>query len=391
MTNALREILEDGDLLDFKNYIKLLVSQERRFFLRNDIVFFFRQYCDESKKSAEFKENSSMQQFLRKIQELFVQGDRIALQHRYDIARYRYYLLRLDGAYMEEIEVQDYLDLKDRYILQLSTNGRHLELDFKPFYDYSPSIRDTRTIGNGIRFLNRYMCSNIFSNPVQWHRKLFEFIKLHRHNGRQLLVNGNLIGDFDTFLTTLADAIKWLRGLDPDLAYEVVQTQLQQRGIEVGWGNTVHRIGETMQMLIDLLNEPTDEEFQRFISRVPMPLISKIAIISPHGWFGQTNVLGRPDTGGQVIYILDQVRALERHLLEEIRLTGLDVAPKIIVLTRLLPEAQDTTCGQKREKIFETQDGLILRIPFRDKDNNVVKPWISRFKIWPYLEAFADD
>ena len=391
MTNKLSEILEDGDLLDFKNYIKLLISQERRFFLRNDIVFFFRQYCDESKKSAEFKESSSMQQFLRKIQELFIQGDRIALQHRYDIARYHYYLLRLDGAYMEQIEVAEYLDLKDRYILRQSTNGTHLELDFKPFYDYSPSIRDTRTIGNGIRFLNRYMCSNIFSNPGQWHRKLFEFIKLHRHNGRQLLVNGNLIGDFDTFLARLEEAVKWLRGLDPDLPYEAVQTRLEQRGIEVGWGNTAHRIGETMQMLIDLLNEPTDEEFQRFISRVPMPLISKIAIISPHGWFGQTNVLGRPDTGGQVIYILDQVRALERHLLEEIRLTGLDVAPRIIVLTRLLPEAQDTTCGQKREKIFETQDGFILRIPFRDKHNNVVRPWISRFKIWPYLEAFADD
>ena len=33
---------------------------------------------------------------------------------------------------------------------------------------------------------------------------------------------------------------------------------------------------------------------------------------SPHAWFGQSGVLGLPDTGGQVVYILDQVRALER-------------------------------------------------------------------------------
>jgi sucrose synthase len=391
MTNKLFDILKETDRKDFRNYIKLLSEQERCFFLRNDIVFYFRNYCDLNDKSSEFKEQSSMYLFLKKIQELFIHEDHIALQHRYDIARYRYYKLRLDGGYMEQISVQAYLDIKDRYILQQSSNGTHLELDFKPFYDYSPSIRDTRTIGNGIRFLNRYMCSNIFSNPDQWNRKLFEFIKLHRYNGRQLLVNGNLIADFETFQSRLEDAVKWLEGIDPDIAYRDVEAKLQQRGIEVGWGNTVQRVRESMQLLINLLNEPTDNEFERFISRVPMPLISKIAIVSPHGWFGQTNVLGRPDTGGQVIYILDQVRALERHLLEQIRLTGLEVAPKIVVLTRLIPEALDSTCDQKREKIFETRDGWILRIPFRDRNQTIVRQWISRFKIWPYLEDFAED
>jgi sucrose synthase len=158
----------------------------------------------------------------------------------------------------------------------------------------------------------------------------------------------------------------------------------------VGWGNKVGRILETMQILIDLLNEPNISLMEEFISRVPVPMVSKIAILSPHGWFGQTNVLGKPDTGGQVIYILDQVRALERHLKEEMRLSGLEVKPNIIVLTRLIPDAGDTTCGQRKEKIFETENGWILRIPFRDSNYNVVPHWISRFKIWPYLEDYAD-
>jgi len=122
-----------------------------------------------------------------------------------------------------------------------------------------------------------------------------------------------------------------------------------------------------------------------------MPLISKVAIVSPHGWFGQTHVLGKPDTGGQVIYILDKVRALEKHLKEETRLSGLDVSPKIIVLTRLIPEAGDTTCNEKRERIFQTENGWILRVPFRDQNYNVVPHWVSRFKVWPYLENFAED
>ena len=38
-----------------------------------------------------------------------------------------------------------------------------------------------------------------------------------------------------------------------------------------------------------------------------------------------------------------------------------------------------------------SENGYILRVPFRDSQYNIVKHWISRFKIWPYLEKFAED
>jgi sucrose synthase len=387
----LDELIEKNERKDFKEYITLLVNQDQAFFLRNEILYRFRSYCDDKDKPQKFRDSSSIFEFLKKVQELFILEDRIIILHRYEIARYRYYFLRCDGDFMEEIDRRLFLDFKDRCVLAGKRNGTPLHLDFVPFYDYSPSIRDTRTIGNGIRFLNRYMCSNIFSRPSEWNTKLFDFIKLHKYNGRQLLVNGTLIKDFETFVNILERTIKRLKDRSSETPFAAVETELKQSGIEVGWGNTVGRILETMQLLIDLLSEPTVTLMKQFISRVPMPLISKIAIISPHGWFGQTNVLGKPDTGGQVIYILDQVRALENHLREEIRLTGLAVEPKIIVLTRLIPDAGDTTCGQRKEKIFQTRNGWILRIPFRDKNYNVVPHWISRFKIWPYLEDFAAD
>jgi sucrose synthase len=78
-------------------------------------------------------------------------------------------------------------------------------------------------------------------------------------------------------------------------------------------------------------------------------------------------------------------------LKRELQLTGLEITPKIIVLTRLIPESEDTTCNQRLEKIFNTENGWILRVPFRDNHYNVVKHWVSRFKIWPYLENFAED
>ena len=391
MENVLTEMLTKVDRKEFKEYISLLQQQEAAFFLRNDILYWFRQYCDLNKKNSRFREKSSMSRFLKKIQELFQIEEHIAILHRYEIARYRFYLLRGDGEHMQTIDSHHYLDLKDRYVQQHSRNGTPLHMDFLPFYDFSPSIRDTRTIGNGIRFLNRFMSSNIFNRPEKWQEKLFEFLKMHQYEERQLLVNGEVIQNREEFFQQLEKAIAWLKTKGREVPYRSIAKKIKRFGFEVGWGNTVGRVLETMQLLSDLLNEPTAERFEQFISRVPMPLISKIAIISPHGWFGQTNVLGKPDTGGQVIYILDQVRALEKHLKREIEASGLDVTPKIIVLTRLIPDAGDTTCDQKKEKIFETDDGWILRVPFRDKNYDVVKHWISRFKVWPYLETFADD
>ncbi len=391
MNNLLQTIISKKDIKDFKDFIMFLTNQENKFLLRNDILLAFLQYCDINKKSKTFHDKSSITVFLRKVQELIISKSHIAILHRYAIAKYNFYLFHNDEEFVEEISIPEYLDIKDAYISKSSWNDKHLHIDYMPFYDYSPSIKDSKTIGNGIRFLNRYLCSNIFQNPDEWNAKLFEFIKLHKYQEKQLLVNGSIIKDPQTFFKELEKMIEWLKSKNSDAPCSSVESRMEIAGFEVGWGNTVGRIIETMQLLVDLINEPTDTLLEQFISRVPMPLISKIAILSPHGWFAQENVLGKPDTGGQVIYILDQVRALEKYLHERLQLTGLDVNPKILVLTRLIPDAGNTTCNKSREKIHETQNSWIVRIPFIDKNLNVIKHWISRFHIWPYIERFAED
>ncbi|MGA7143940.1 MAG: sucrose synthase [Desulfobacterales bacterium] len=391
MKNLMGSLIRKNEHKDFKEFISFMSNQHQTISLRNGIIHLFREYCDKNRKTKKFRENSSLFQFFKKAQEMFITNEHLVLMHRWAIARYRFYMVRRDGEYMEEISLSRYLDLKDYYARQKKDDGYHLHIDFMPFYDFAPSLRDTRSIGNGIRFLNRYLSSNIFSRPDEWNTKLFEFIKLHQYNGRQLLINGTFTNDFERFCIELEHLLEWLRKKKPETPFASVEARMKKSGFEVGWGNTVGRITETVETLLDLINEPTDKLLERFISRVPAPLISKVAIISPHGWFGQTNALGKPDTGGQVIYILDQVRALERHLKTEIQLTGLDIEPQIIVLTRLIPEAEDTTCNQRKEKIFHSDTGWILRVPFRDNQYNVVKHWISRFKIWPYLETFSED
>jgi sucrose synthase len=171
---------------------------------------------------------------------------------------------------------------------------------------------------------------------------------------------------------------------------DALNRELRRLGFESGWGRTPERIRETMELLLDILEAPSPGNLERFLGR--MPMIFSIAILSPHGYFGQSNVLGKPDTGGQIVYILDQVRALEREMRESIHEQGLDIEPQIVVVTRLIPEADGTTCDQRIEPILGTENARILRVPFRHhKSGEVIPQWISRFEVWPYLERYAID
>jgi len=182
------------------------------------------------------------------------------------------------------------------------------------------------------------------------------------------------LSEADTLLSDLEDGTDWQRAL-------------RKLGFEPGWGRSPDRVRETMGLLARVLDEPDPEVLARFLARVPM--VFSVAILSPHGYFGQSDVLGKPDTGGQVVYILDQVRALEQAMRRSLHDQGVDVEPHIVVLTRLIPGADGTTCNQRLEPILGTRNARILRIPFRDRERQVVPHWISRFEIWPYLERYA--
>ncbi|KAK7271555.1 hypothetical protein RJT34_27546 [Clitoria ternatea] len=68
-------------------------------------------------------------------------------------------------------------------------------------------------------------------------------------------------------------------------------------GFERGWGDTAERVLEMMRMLLDILQAPDPSTLEKFLGR--MPMVFNGVILSLHGYFGQANVLGLPDTGGQ--------------------------------------------------------------------------------------------
>uniref|UniRef100_A0A2P2MKL5 sucrose synthase n=1 Tax=Rhizophora mucronata TaxID=61149 RepID=A0A2P2MKL5_RHIMU len=77
-------------------------------------------------------------------------------------------------------------------------------------------------------------------------------------------------------------------------------------------------------------------------------------------------------------------------MLLRIQRQGLDFKPRILIVTRLIPDAKGTTCNQRLERVTGTDHTHILRIPFRS-DKGILRKWISRFDVWPYLEKYTED
>uniref|UniRef100_A0A5B7BXS1 Sucrose synthase n=1 Tax=Davidia involucrata TaxID=16924 RepID=A0A5B7BXS1_DAVIN len=287
---------------------------------------------------------------------------------------------------VEQLSVSEYLRFKEELVDGGINDHYVLELDFEPFNATFPRPTRSSSIGNGVQFLNRHLSSIMFRNRDSL-EPLLDFLRAHKYKGHVMMLNDR-IQSLSRLQSALAKAEDYLSKLPPDSPYSEFEYALQGMGFERGWGDTAQRVLQMIHLLLDILQAPDPSTLETFLGRIPM--VFNVVILSVHGYFGQANVLGLPDTGGQVVYILDQVRALENEMLLRTKQQGLDVTPRILIVTRLIPDAKGTSCNQRLEKVSGTEHTHILRVPFRT-ENGILRKWISRFDVWPYLETFAED
>ncbi len=367
--------------------LRRLAKLGKPFLLKSDIWDEFERFCREE-GPAELLE-STLAEAVRRTQEAVVQLPWVYLAIRHRLASWLYVRFHVEGWQMEEVGVSEFLRFKETLVSSRPEDGDWmLEVDLAPFNREFPKLKEARSIGRGVEFLNRRLSSQLFDEIGKGDRRLLDFLRVHRHRDLQLMLNSR-IEDVAHLRVSVRRALDHLAKRPADETWTDVCPDLQPLGFEPGWGRNASRMSETLHMLSDILEAPEPATLERFLGRIPM--IFSIAILSPHGYFGQANVLGLPDTGGQVVYILDQVRAVEREMRQRIADQGLDIEPQILVVTRLIPEARGTTCDQRIEPILGTQSARILRVPFRNERGDVVSHWISRFDIWPYLEGFSID
>ena len=363
-----------------------LKAMDRKFLLWSDLVHAYEEFC-ETEVGAPLLE-SDLSSIMRHAQEAVVDEPFITLAVRTRVGRWQFVQVHTEEMRCRELTVAEFLDIKERLAVGIPPGDRYvLEIDLSPFERGFPKLKDVRSIGRGVEFLNRHLSGRLFMDGGRGQKLLFDFLQVHQVHGQQLMLNGTL-QDIEELREALDKATTLLEGHAEESAD--LNRELRRLGFEPGWGRTPERIRETMELLLDILEAPSPRNLENFLAR--MPMIYSIAILSPHGYFGQSNVLGKPDTGGQIVYILDQVRALEREMRASIHEQGLDIEPQIVVITRLIPEADGTTCDQRIEPILGTENARILRVPFRTYETgDVIPQWISRFEVWPYLERFAID
>ncbi|HEY5603774.1 MAG TPA: sucrose synthase [Gammaproteobacteria bacterium] len=360
----------------------------RPFLLRSDLWDVFEAHCQQTGKGQGIC-TETFRRFIACCQEAVLEDPWIYFAVRERIGRWVYVRIHVEALEHQAVSVSQFLAFKERIVNGGDNAAKWpLELDLGPFNREFPKLSEPRSIGRGVEFLNRRLSSQLFQSLGQGDRKLLDFLRVHQFKGQQLMLNDR-IADVAALSSALRKAEEYLSGYSDDANWDNVKHVMQGLGFEAGWGNSAARMRETIVLLSDILEAPAPANLERFLSRVPM--IFSLAVLSPHGFFGQSKVLGLPDTGGQVVYILDQVRALEKEMRQRLSEQGLDIEPQIVVVTRLIPEAQGTTCNQRMESIIGTQNARILRVPFRYESGEIIQQWISRFEVWPYLERFAEE
>ncbi|KAL7136917.1 hypothetical protein ABFS83_10G062000 [Erythranthe nasuta] len=385
--HSLRERL-DATLAAHRNEILLFLSRieshGKGILKPHQLLSEFEAIFESDKKSK--LQDHAFKQLLKTTQEAIVLPPWVALAIRLRPGVWEYVRVNVNTLVFEDLTVPQYLQFKEELVNGSGNEKFVLELDFEPFTASFPKPTLTKSIGNGVEFLNRHLSAKLFHDNESM-AALLDFLRMHHYNGKTMMLNDR-IENLNSLQRVLRKAEEYLSTLPSDTLYSDFEQKFQEIGLERGWGDTASRVSEMISMLLDILEAPDSSTLEKFLGKIPM--VFNVVILSPHGYFAQENVLGYPDTGGQVVYILDQVPALEREMLKRIKEQGLDITPRIIIVTRLLPDAVGTTCNQRLEKVFGAEHSHILRVPFRT-EKGILRKWISRFEVWPYMETFTED
>jgi sucrose synthase len=402
MYDLIQTVLAQEEQADLLQLLTALRRSNKQYLLRNEILQVFSEYCHQTQKPAYFYHTSALGKLVHLVHELILLEDTVWVLARPWVASQEIWSFKNDLTQLRQETPNALLNVRDSLLKggmggvdRQSHEPEVLEIDMHPFYKDFPTIHDPRSIGQGLEFLNRYLCNKVLTDPQYWLDALFRVLREHQYDGKSLMINDR-IGSSDQLIDHVKHALEFLSVRPADEPYEVFKASLQELGFDPGWGNTAARVRETLELLNHLVHNSEPAILEAFVARIPA--IFRVALVSIHGWVTQERGHEQPETTGQVIYVLEQAASLERHLQQEIHLAGLDslgIQPNVVILTRLIPNCRGNHCDLPLEKIEGTQNAWILRVPFRNvqssDDSQWVEDWIPKAEIWAYLETFAID
>jgi sucrose synthase len=182
------------------------------------------------------------------------------------IASQEVWRLTADFASFDLMTPKAFLDESDRLVNRYQPNI--LEIDLHPFYQKSPRISDSRDIGQGLTFLNHYLCNQCVTDPKYWLELLFQALQGIEYNGMRLLISDRIHSGID-LAKKIKPAIDFLSQKPHNQPYAEFRFHLQELGLEAGWGNNAGRIRETLELLQRLIDTPQPSILEAFVARIP--------------------------------------------------------------------------------------------------------------------------
>lgn len=281
MIEALKKYIEDHRDIAYI-VLRRYLSMERPFLLRSDLWDAFKSFCEETSDKALL--DSPLSDVIFYAQEATINNPWIYLFIRPRVASWHYLRINIEQMGVDEISSTEFLKFKESLVDGWEDkNNWALEIDLAPFERDFPKLKEPRSIGRGVEFLNRRLSSQLFHEINKGDRRLLEFLRVHHCKGKQLMIN-NRIQEVEELQNALRWADEYLAQQNSDDDWEVVGKSLQILGFEQGWGSTVKRMRESFNLLSDILEAPEPGNLERFLGRIPM--IFNIVILSPHGYFG---------------------------------------------------------------------------------------------------------
>ncbi|KAJ0676723.1 putative sucrose synthase [Helianthus annuus] len=255
--HSLRERL-DSTLATHRNEILMVLSRieshGKGILKPHQLMSEFEEICKEDQSKLQ---DGAFYEVLKCTQEAIVLPPWVALAIRLRPGVWEYVRVNVNALVVEELTVPEYLHFKEELVNGTSNGGNFvLELDFEPFTASFPRPTLTKSIGNGVEFLNRHLSAKMFHDKDSMH-PLLDFLRTHHCKGKTMMLNDR-IQNLNSLQSVLRKASEYLSTLDAATPYSDFEHKFQEIGLERGWGDKAERVMEMIQMLLDLLEAKPD-------------------------------------------------------------------------------------------------------------------------------------
>jgi sucrose synthase len=135
---------------------------ERPFLLRSDLIDGLATLREETGDPQIVDEPFA--QMIAVTQEAAIRPPWMLFAVRPDVGRWRYLQLHAETLQLEELSVSRYLSFKESIVLDSERGDSWpLEIDLRPFNRELPRLKEARSIGRGLEFLNRQLSGRLMA------------------------------------------------------------------------------------------------------------------------------------------------------------------------------------------------------------------------------------